>query len=677
MSNLFKSKFLLGMMIVAFVFVGFGLATTIAHGETIDTSCVLTARLAVGATGDQVQCLQAKLLMTKIDGKFGPMTKTAVKNFQTTNSLTADGIVGAMTRAALNSATAVVTPSQALCPNGMTLASNCTVLPTTTPSQDLCPNGMTLASNCSVLPGSIATGTTDGSITTGTSSYVSSGVQLKKGETKDVDAIRLTAAVGPVKVTRVDVNFNVRPWLFFNTISLHDSTGVVLATKTISSISDSTEVTVGSNYLVRFDNLNYTVNPGTASDLAVSVSVLPATDKITNPNMTVDAQISAIRTISEIGYTDSPSITNTLGGTSDGANTFTLLYAGSVADIYSRISPSSPASGQQVVSANQTTNDVTIASFDLKSASNSSTLNTLSLNILTSGSTLSGVLSNPRLIVGTQSIGGVLGTTYHCTGTNTSDTNSGTVTGCATGYYLTPVTFSNLTVALAQDVWTAFGLKVDLAQSAGGTVYASLVPAQTITGATGSPFTNIVGTDVNYNSLTTSNAGVVTSNVLTLTSNAVAISGITASLGSAIIQNNYTVGYNANYAFTLTNNSNNQLYVSATPGILTAGTAALGTYSITSTGGTTTGTGLGALSVNPSIVNGDDSGATYYAIPSGTSRTFTFSGAIYDNTAANTVTLKVTQINYATSGSVAVAGTGTGYANISTGLQGLSVTAHF
>ena len=59
--------------------------------------------LKKGMTGLHVQGLQ-ELLHIYPDGKFGPLTEEAVKEFQTAHELVADGIVGEKTWAALKSA---------------------------------------------------------------------------------------------------------------------------------------------------------------------------------------------------------------------------------------------------------------------------------------------------------------------------------------------------------------------------------------------------------------------------------------------------------------------------------------------------------------------------------------------------------------------------------------------
>ena len=63
--------------------------------------------LALGSTGPDVRRVQILLVMTKlldysgIDGNFGPQTQNAVKSFQQSSNLTADGVVGQATWNAL------------------------------------------------------------------------------------------------------------------------------------------------------------------------------------------------------------------------------------------------------------------------------------------------------------------------------------------------------------------------------------------------------------------------------------------------------------------------------------------------------------------------------------------------------------------------------------------------
>lgn len=86
--------------------------TTTAQGTTTSPAQPLpapTAALKPGDTGAQVKVLQRALASLgfstgKIDGQYGPATTAAVKLFQLSAKLTADGILGPATRTALATA---------------------------------------------------------------------------------------------------------------------------------------------------------------------------------------------------------------------------------------------------------------------------------------------------------------------------------------------------------------------------------------------------------------------------------------------------------------------------------------------------------------------------------------------------------------------------------------------
>ena len=137
MSKLLKSKFLIGAMIVTALFVG-GLSVKTASAST---TCNLgTTTLKYGMSGSSVTCLQTLLNVTPANGHFGPKTLAAVKSFQTTSNLKADGVVGPLSKTALL-ASIPVASSEPLCPNGMTLASNCVTAPVNPSIQGNCPTG--------------------------------------------------------------------------------------------------------------------------------------------------------------------------------------------------------------------------------------------------------------------------------------------------------------------------------------------------------------------------------------------------------------------------------------------------------------------------------------------------------------------------------------------------------
>ena len=114
MSNLLKSKFLLGTMIVAVMFVAF--SANKASASSAAANCQFVSLLKQGNSSAAVNCLQTRLnnagftIATSGAGSpgnessyFGSLTTKAVKAFQNANPSTgsADGIVGSKTRAAL------------------------------------------------------------------------------------------------------------------------------------------------------------------------------------------------------------------------------------------------------------------------------------------------------------------------------------------------------------------------------------------------------------------------------------------------------------------------------------------------------------------------------------------------------------------------------------------------
>ncbi|HEY4512572.1 MAG TPA: peptidoglycan-binding domain-containing protein, partial [Candidatus Paceibacterota bacterium] len=92
MSNILKSKYLLGVMIVSAVAVAFVFAM-FATTASAQTACSITSTLRVGSKGDQVKCLQAAVGVSA-DGSFGPKTKAAVVAWQASVGLVADGVFG-------------------------------------------------------------------------------------------------------------------------------------------------------------------------------------------------------------------------------------------------------------------------------------------------------------------------------------------------------------------------------------------------------------------------------------------------------------------------------------------------------------------------------------------------------------------------------------------------------
>lgn len=76
-------------------------ATTSTVAPPVTAACSITTVLKSGASGAEVQCLEAQLVAagftTTVDSTFDAATDTAVKAYQTAKSLEVDGIVGRVT----------------------------------------------------------------------------------------------------------------------------------------------------------------------------------------------------------------------------------------------------------------------------------------------------------------------------------------------------------------------------------------------------------------------------------------------------------------------------------------------------------------------------------------------------------------------------------------------------
>ncbi len=556
--------------------------------------------LTVGSTGADVSALQQWLIDSGFDipsiksgaaqkGYFGQQTKSAVVKYQASVGLPNTGFVGPLTVAKLNGTGSVaVTP--AACPTGYT----CT--PTTGAPVVVTPDTTTVPAG------------TDGSITVSLSSYASN-VTIKKGETKDLVAVKLQATAAPVAVTRFDVRMNQRPWLYFGTVTLKDSNGAVIATKNLSSAADATEITVGSDYLVRFDGINAVVTPGTDRVLVVSGTVLSVTDKLSSDvSVIVSVPNSSIRTMNGKGYTDSIGL-GTVAQSGTTGRTATLSSTGSTGNILARIAPTTPSQRIVVTSTAGETSAVVLGKFDFKSENRSSTINTLTFSLKDNG--------------GNRTWSSILKRVYLSDGKSTYQVDS----------VATSAVFSNLTIALPQDAWTTLTLSADVADQ--DDFVSGAMASSTITVNT----TNIVGIDSNFTTVTANGANTVTSNDITFLPNGASLTDMVAT--SAVADNGSSKSYQATigFRFTMNNNGTNDLYLPKNPN------SAFATSSTVATAASST-INSSLTTSSPSVVAGDTS--TLYVIPSGTSRTFVYTGLLDNkNTASSNHSTSITKVYFA------------------------------
>ena len=573
------------------IFITSAIALALILGSAASASAVFSSPLTIGSKGADVTALQTWLITNNFDipaissgaatkGYFGQQTKMAVVKYQTSVGLPSTGFVGPLTIAKLNG---VAAGTMATAPACNPVYYNCTPVAGVTPV-------VVAQASPLVMDG------TDGSITASLSSYAGNNT-IKKGETKDLVAVKLQATAAPVSATRFDVRFNTRPWLYFSTITLKDSTGTVIATKNLSGSADATEITVGSDYLVRFEGINAVITPGTDRTFVVSGTVLSTTDKLTS-DVTVIVSIpsSSIRTINGKGYTDSIGLgTVAVSGTS--GRTITLSSSGSTGNILGKLSAVSPDNRIVTVSTSGETQGVVLGKFDFKSENRASTINTLTFTLKDNGGNRTFPTMFKRVYL---SFDG--GTPVQADSVATSSV------------------FSNLTLALPQDAWKTVVITADVAQSDSTNTY--IIPGAMASSTITVNTTNIVGIDSNFTTVTASAGNVVSSNDITflvagasVTAPAVTVSDVDNGTSAAVKKN-------VSFKFTFNNTGTTDLYLTTDPYRAVATSSTIATTSQTITATTTRFT---ILSGGESQ-NGDS--ASVFIVSAGKSRAFTLSGII-------------------------------------------------
>ncbi len=599
--------------------------------------------LTVGSTGADVTALQSWLISSGFDipaissgvavkGYFGQQTKAAVVKYQASVGLPNTGFVGPLTVAKLNGTTGMAIAIG--CPIGY----DCVAKPGTVPPI-VCPVGY----DCVAKPGTVvasvvvATSTVwvadgmDGSVTLSTNSYVATSQTLKKGDMdKPILAITAKATAGSVNINRFDIHFSARPWLLFGKLVLKDVvSGQVLATKILSSSADATEVTVASDYLVRFENVNAIVTPAKDTTFVVTANVLSDSDKITGQTVTISSDANGIRTINGKGYTDSTGIIVT--------NTVILSSTGNIGDLLTAISPSTPNTRTDNVSTTSVTPDTILGVFDVKLQNQAGTLSTMNFQVNTSmsnnvsASTLLATnnFQNFRLYQGSTLLAGA----YSVSSTNPA-----------------VIVFTNLSISVGTDAWKSLTLKADvLATSTAFSASSTLVKS------------SIVGTDANYNTVTLTNAGNRTSNNVTFVPNAgIVIKDIVITKGSVTTPTTgvWLSAY-PSITFTIQNTGNNPIYISQTSNSALATTTSSGPVASSTVSSVSAGAALAG-----------DVTSTAYIINNGSSRTFTYNYFIDNKNGEGTgKKISLTQINYGTG---SAAGTGAGQnaeLNVNYGLE--------
>ncbi len=599
------------MLVLAFAFA----VTASAAGDTF------TKTLKKGSTGAEVTALQTLLaskglLSVSPTGYFGNLTVAAVKAYQTSKGISAVGQVGPATRAALNAEGTTVSTGVAGCGAGAMFSSvtgqACTTTTTT---------GGTTAT------GGIKTVGVAGSLDIAKGSAVGNGTTYNDGQSGSITSFDLKAGASDEAVTAMSVDFNQRPWLYMSSLTfVNQQTGATIATVSGLSAANFTEITVGSDYRITVPVTGMVVPAG--QRVTVIVNTTFGTSNRTTQMILITR--ADVRAVDGTGVTT----TNSLVPASGSTNVGSVNYGGtSNSSLIVTLDASSPLSTIVQTSVSAVTNNVPLAVYTLKSQNINSTLQGLTVNVSTAGTSTT---VDPTTVF--QNIQLVAGSTVLSNGTFGTVTNG-----------VVPVTFNNFNLNLAQDVYVPLKIVASIQKNISAVTASTSLTVNT---------TNIVGIDANSNSLTINSAGTVVSSAIQQLS----ASGATVSTASFSVSNpgSNTTGNskvtNFSGSFTIVA-GNNPLYISRTAS--TALTPALSNIASTSATLLNITAGNGVLSNDPT---------GFYQVTPGTSRIFSFNGTLQNITASstNSVTVGISKISFTDDTNNAIK------SSISTGLDALN-----
>ena len=375
------------------------------------------------------------------DGIFGRGTEAAVKAFQASKMLTADGLAGAITKATLNA---------------------CATAPaTTTTTVALCPNGMTLASNCLMSPSSTTVNSTAegylSDIASDSSNRVSTVYESESD--KVVVGFRGTAKLADQKVELVKVTFrNDSPTASSNLGKYISSASIWNGSTKLATISvaDADRSNSDDTYTFNFTGLNGAIAKDMTGRFYVSVNANGSLDSNDTAYASYAVNIDEIRTTSPNG------VYVTTQGTSSCTNVITNASYTCISGVTGlqfgkfsangvkaqvSLSANNPSAQTIAVSETGTTNEQTLLKFKIEAKNTTLTLRKIPISIVMANNTitsnLADVINSVKLYRGSDQVDNLDG------GTNTGGV-----------YYFSNLSASSNTIAAGTSA--EFSVVVDL-----------------------------------------------------------------------------------------------------------------------------------------------------------------------------------------------------------------------
>jgi len=541
---------------------------------SVAAAYTFSANLTVGSQGADVVALQQALINAGQNipagatGYFGSQTKAAVKSFQTAKGLPSTGFVGPLTRGVLNGSAALAPVSSVPAPVGQGTSA---------------PVGITTSGVAGTLAASLWT--------------TPSGVTAYKGQSYQIAGYKIQASASDMSVTSLSFDFDSRFWLYASSITVTDETGAVVGSVSNLNASNFTELTVGSDYRINVPVSNLVVKATQSKYLTLGATFLGVTDRASGTLNVIQAQV---RSVDGTGVTDTETVGSARSFSFQGTNVGQLVVTND---------PSSPAIQTVQVSTAAQTQNVPLAIYDIKSQNQPGTLQSLTIGLSISSSTLpiGSLFSNVQIKAA--------GLTYS-----------------ASLLSATSATFTNLSIPLAADVYTPVSISATLAQDTNNN-YDNTYVTTSLNSSVG-----ISAIDATYNTIPTSNV-TLTSNAQTFSASGVTASGLAYNPGSVTPNQGASSTEQFTFAYSLTA-GNNPIYVSKT-------------YSTAVTATTTTGAGktnTASVVSNLSFRDSDSTndGPGYFYIAPGQTKTFTVTNSVSAMPGTVGGTYSITGLNYGT-----------------------------
>jgi len=439
---------------------------------------------------------------------------------------------------------------------------------------------------------------TEGSITVTLASSPSDGTDVDEGETKDVWAAEVDVDDSNVTITRVDLNFDVRPWLTMTDFELWIDGTLFDSLNNLNSGS-FTEITAASDYRARFSG-SHTLAEGTNN----ARIVLRVTGELDSDRSTDLDGITVTLGANSIRYTDTAGLSHEdpSSALSGRDYDFKVLTAGN-ARAY--LSANTPTHRNVVLSTTSETEGVELLRFELKSENQDSAVDALTFAINNDAAS-----ADP---------------TRMYTEVWLADSSGDRIVSASTVATSTTFTSIDPDIVLPKDDRVELRLMATVAKvGSGNPITSGDTASSTFTANT----TNLVGEDSEYNTLTVTSA-TINSNDLWFYEAAPTFSNL--SVVTTPVENKaYLV--NHDFKFTVTAEGGD-IYLSAIPAAALA----------TSTGASSSA--ITQISVSPSSAL--DSSGVHFGVANGASRTFTWTGSTDNqNGTAGTYKTEITQINW-------------------------------